>query len=114
MQFDGSDMMFAKYCSDAETEIVESERKVFADQVRREKVLHRRQLTKRWLLLVIVGAFACFLYFRVEIGELAGTVSVRGPDPTLVAQPNTKAKMQRKMSEMNKQNQDDLNEIMDH
>ena len=112
MPRDPFSLLMAKWSADGEREIWERWQLGIQNKQRRALVLQRYYLAKKCLLLVALGAVACAVYFRDHIGGLAAEMTVRTPDPSLIATPASKAKTARKMAEVRKERDDELEEIM--
>jgi hypothetical protein len=112
MPRDPFSFLMAKWSAAGEREIRERWLQGIQDKKRRQLLQRRVQLVRRCLLLVVLAAVASGVYFRDHIGGLAAEMTVRAPDPSLIATPASKAKIARKMAELRKEHEDELEEIM--
>lgn len=108
----GYDMMVTKYSADAIKEMADSAKRVVEHNRQMAQVAQLIRITKLALMFLAVAGVGTGLYFARDLGGMAANMSSSEPDPTLIGTPSeTKAKVQRKMAEIRRQQESDLDEI---
>jgi len=110
---DSFKFMMAAYSLDAENQIAEGRRIQRLLRLQRELSLHRVVLIKRIFLGLALVGIAGLAYWAHDLGGMLATTAVtyHEPDPSLIAPPKSNAKQLRKLAEIRRQRDEDLEEI---
>ena len=110
---DSFKFMITAYSLDAEKQMAEGRRLQRLGRLQRQLTLDRLQTIKRVFLGLALVGIAGIAYWAHDLGGLLATnvVTFHDPDPSLIALPKSNAKQVRRMSELRRQRDADLEEI---